>query len=440
MKIFISYPHTPHDKALAKVLATALRAAGLDPWLDEEKMPPGTRHEPDISNAIAESRAGVFLISNSWLESSYCRWEVNQFDLRNKQAARIGLLRQPRSALAPLLGPNLFDRNNLEWLDDGGSSDERFWQLYCGVTATEPGPSTEWKTRGAQISRGAFGTIQTTLPAVPVAPSSSPALSKGPYGSPSLACDRHKHWGTIVTHARLPRHEILALVGPRKFGHRRLMTRIALELTDPPRVARTVTWGVQPQTQPDLLELVFSALTEGRAPAGDVETHVVGELRRLLATTNVVLLFPPLVGRFAESPLVELFTKTLPRLLAAEPTRHHVKCVLPIEWLPAPAVKRALWTVASLFGDPPEDDDRERAAQKFLAMLKQRAAPAMPLTILPVLDEVPSDELTTFLETLDLTPGQRQALLERVMELGTTPDDMFDAIDQYYDEFRGRRL
>jgi hypothetical protein len=440
MQVFISYSHSPRDKALAEVLSTALRAAGLAPWRDEEKLPPGQRLDTNLSAAIEASQAGIFLISNSWLESKHCRWELDQFGERNRAARRIGILRQPRTDIAPRLGPDIFDLTHLDWQDDGRSSDERFWKLYCGLTATEPGPASEWAARGAQISRGAFATIQTTLPAVPAAPSFSPALSQGPYGSPSLTCDRHKHWGTIVTHARLTRHEILALVGPRKFGHRRLMARIALELTDPPRVARTVTWGVQPQTQPDLLELVFSALTEGRAPAGDVETHVVGELRRLLATTNVVLLFPPLVGRFAESPLVELFTKTLPRLLAAEPTRHHVKCVLPIEWLPAPAVKRVLWTVASLFADPPEDDDREPAARKFLAMLKQHAAPAMPLTILPVLDEVPSDELTTFLETLDLTPGQRQALLERVMELGTTPDDMFDAIDQYYDEFRGRRL
>ena len=63
----------------------------------------------------------------------------------------------------------------------------------------------------------------------------------------------------------------------------------------------------------------------------------------------------------------------------------------------------------------------------------------MPFT-LPVLDDVPRGELEDFLKRQDLTPGQRDALLRRVLEVGRTPDAIFTAIDKYYDEFRGKRL
>ena len=49
MQVFISYSHSPRDKALAEVLSTALRAAGLAPWRDEEKLPPGQRLDTNLS-------------------------------------------------------------------------------------------------------------------------------------------------------------------------------------------------------------------------------------------------------------------------------------------------------------------------------------------------------------------------------------------------------
>ena len=69
--------------------------------------------------------------------------------------------------------------------------------------------------------------------------------------------------------------------------------------------------------------------------------------------------------------------------------------------------------------------------------MKTGAKPQMPVTILPVLDVVPPDELTEFAERLDLTDAQRARLLEQVRAVARTPDEIFEAIDDYYPEVRG---
>lgn len=435
MQVFLSYASTERDTLLVRALAAALRGAKLSPWLDEERLPPGQRLEADLRLAIERSEAGVFLVSGSWLESKWCRWELAQFGERKPPPLLIALLRQPRDQIARLLGPDLSALTQLEWADDTGAVEERFWRLYCGLTQSPPGPQPEWAARGSAIARGAFSAAKQTLA------SDSPPIrgAGGPYALISITCDRTKHWGTIVTHASLNRHEVLALMGPRGFGHKQLLMRIAQELTDPPRVVKEVSWGDRrPDTQPDLLELLLQALSE-RPAAGDLETRAGEQLRTLLSTRNVVLLHPPVRSGFDRSALVDYYTSTLPRLLGAAPWSHQLKCVQPVEWLPKTTVRRLRNGLADALGPftDPEDDSSETAARGFINRLKTGATPTFPLTILPVLDDVPQDELAEFLDRQDLTEAQRARLLKRVLSVATTPDEIFKAIDDYYPEVRG---
>jgi len=81
-QVFISYSRSERDQVLARAVARALESAGFSAWLDEEKLPPGEPLEEDLRSAIEQSDAGIFLVSNSWLERKWCRWEIQQFGLR----------------------------------------------------------------------------------------------------------------------------------------------------------------------------------------------------------------------------------------------------------------------------------------------------------------------------------------------------------------------
>lgn len=438
MQVFLSYAWTEHDKRLARMLAGALRAASMTPWFDEERMRPGVDIEQSIRLAIENSDSGVFLVSRTWTERDFTRQELYQFSLRKPRPPLIALLREPREHIARLIPAALSQVTHLEWLDDGGQPEERFWQLYCGLLQIDDlGPRSEWAARGAKVCGTAFSA--TAAPALPAG--MSPSAKTGPYGSVSITCDRTRHWGAIVTHARVQQHEVLALRGPRGFGHKQLLMRIAQELTDPPRVVKEVSWSDRrPETLPDLLELLLHALSDHPPSAGDLEARVGECLRSLLSARNLVLLHPALRGGFDRAVLLEYYTSTLPRILAAAPLPHHVKCVQPLEWLPRTAVGRLARGLTSLFGaagDDEREDADESSARRFIDRLKRQAAPYLPVAVLPPLDAVPDDEIDEFLARQNLTEAQRTRLLRRVRAVAKTPDEIFRAIDDYYPEVRG---
>jgi hypothetical protein len=452
MQVFISHASTESDTRLASALADALRRAGLSPWLDDERLPPGVRPEDQIRAAIGASECAVFLISGSWLERKWCQWELEQFGLRRPTPVMIALLRQPRDELERLLGPDLSPLTNLEWPDTAQAPEECFWRLYCGLQQKGPGPRSEWAACGAKWWRvaGAGGALPPAAPALresqppPLRESQQPALReskmRGPYTAISTTCDRAKQWGLLVTHASLPRHELLALVGPRGFGHRQLLSRIAQGMTDPPRVVKEVSWGDRrPETIPDLLELLLRALADQPPSSGSLEARVADQLSALLASRNVVLLHPPVRGGFDRSALTEYYTSVLPRIAGAAQAVHHVKCVQPVEWLPSTVGERiaaGLQEVLGAFAAPPADA-LESAAIGFVNRVKDTASANMPVTVLPVLDAVPVDELREFAERLELSAAGRARLLRQVLAVAKTPDEIFEAIDDYYPEVRG---
>jgi len=74
MKVFLS--HTHKDSFLAKKIASALVASGLDVWNAETEILPGDNWAEKISNALKESDAMVVLLTPESLESRIVQREI----------------------------------------------------------------------------------------------------------------------------------------------------------------------------------------------------------------------------------------------------------------------------------------------------------------------------------------------------------------------------
>ncbi len=119
MQVFISYAHTPIDTALARYLAARLRDVAVKVWLDESSLKAGDPLQSDIEQAIADSDAGVFLVSRSWLISKWTAFELEQFDKRDPHSVRcIPIFRVPRERLS--VPPALIKIKGLTWMEDDG--------------------------------------------------------------------------------------------------------------------------------------------------------------------------------------------------------------------------------------------------------------------------------------------------------------------------------
>ena len=75
MKVYLS--HASKDAALARKVATALRADGLFVWNVEEEVLPGDNWAEKTSQALKDSEAMVVLLTPEALESRNVRWEID---------------------------------------------------------------------------------------------------------------------------------------------------------------------------------------------------------------------------------------------------------------------------------------------------------------------------------------------------------------------------
>jgi hypothetical protein len=65
--------HSSVDKPLIRKLYGQLKARGLNPWLDEEEIPPGTSFQEELQRAIGQVKAAAICIGAS---SELGRWQV----------------------------------------------------------------------------------------------------------------------------------------------------------------------------------------------------------------------------------------------------------------------------------------------------------------------------------------------------------------------------
>lgn len=176
--VFISYSHQPPENAeFVRQLAARLRAANFDVWLDEERIAGAEDIEESIWAAIAAADAAVFVVNSRWLERdrAYIRHEVSLVSQR-AAARRVIVLREPAEDRE--LGPYFATLKRLEWFPDDPQPDARFWEIYCGITGTPPGPRSDWEERGRRVTAPAAAAPQTAAPASrAVAPPAVPPYS-----------------------------------------------------------------------------------------------------------------------------------------------------------------------------------------------------------------------------------------------------------------------
>jgi hypothetical protein len=73
-QVFISYSHRNKDEA--QDVAKTLRQAGLDAWLDQERLQPGDNIADTIKQALENSSAVVVLIGEQPSQSTHYEWSA----------------------------------------------------------------------------------------------------------------------------------------------------------------------------------------------------------------------------------------------------------------------------------------------------------------------------------------------------------------------------
>jgi hypothetical protein len=417
MQAFISYAHTPNDTALARYLAARLRDARIDVWLDESSLKAGGLLQADIERAIADSDAGIFLMSQSWVASEWTAFELEQFDKRDPHVVRrIPVFRTARERLS--VPPPLVKITGLVWLEDETDNDARFWELYCAITDNAPGPADQWSTSGRRLGSSS----------APIAP---PAAAPRPIPSlrPSLRCNRALQWKTVDDLATDGSHELIMVPGVVGQAHEHFLERVQRLLRmDPPRSVTTVDWPTRPRSRDEFREALARALNVPPA-------SLAAELGLRLAHSNIVLLHPCLRARFLDDVLVQYYTVWLPELIAECQPRMNLKILQPVEWPSDAGVAAQVLTWLRLRGSAA--DDGKPQAQELIGRVRAGSSATLPSIRLHDLSDITNDDLNEFCDVMKLSDRQRTWLLSRISSRSPkTPRDMFQAIDDYLPDAR----
>jgi len=189
VQVFISYSHNDSDTPLARYLAGRLRAIGITVWQDEASQPAGESLQDDIEKAIRESDHAIFIVSKLWLASRWSRLEVDRFDHRDRsKVRRVPVFRLPHERLK--LPMELIDLKGITWLEDDPHHDARFWEVYCAITDTNPGPVEQWAAESTKLAPGSV-----------VPPRTGPS---GPTSRRFVATARCSGTGSPTSSPRLP--------------------------------------------------------------------------------------------------------------------------------------------------------------------------------------------------------------------------------------------
>jgi hypothetical protein len=417
-QVFISYAHTPTDTPLAHYIARALRSVGINVWLDESTLTGGDLLQQTIQAAIDRSSCAIFLVSPTWLVRDWTMFELEQFSRKDPDVVRrIPVFRAPRRDM--VIPPALVRVTGFEWLEADSEPERRMWEVYCAVSRSEPGPSETWATKWQTLPKA------TTVPTPPPMVRAATRLVTPPT-RPSLRCDRAVQWARVDELAIDQSNQLILLPGGVGQAHEHFVERIQRLLRlDPPRGMVTVDWPTRPRSRDEFTECLARALDVD--PAG-----VASELAGRLAHQNLLLLHPCLRARFVDDALVRYYTDWLPALLAGAHPAMFLKAVQPVEF---PRTSTAQAVLSWLRLRDSGEDSREDA-EALLTSLKDSAAPLLRAFRLRDLADVTTRDLEDFCDVSGLNPTQRQWLLAQVAARGSTPRDVFQALDDFLPDAR----
>jgi hypothetical protein len=238
---------------------------------------------------------------------------------------------------------------------------------------------------------------------------------------PSLACGRGDQWNEVCQCAPARVHNVIVVYGHADQDPIHFRQRIHFRLdVRPPRAIYVVDWGERVPT-------VRGQLQEALARALKTEPVRLREtLAARLAAQDLVLMHPPLHAGDSLEALLGYYTTDLPVLLASASGDNRLKCVQPIDWVnPPPGMLDRVG-----LGD--DRSDRRGEAAGFVAELKDRAHPLLPIADLDELTNLTPKELATFAKFSGLPEGRQRRLLQSVAAVPQVSKAMFEAIDQYW--------
>ena len=137
-KFDVFLAHNSVDKPQVRVIASELRRRGLNPWLDEEQIPPGRSFQEEIQKAIPQIQSAAIFIGLTGLG----RWQVLELQTLTSQFINNGI------PVIPVLLPgvdripdNLLFLQQFNWvsfesIDDVASLHKLEW----GITGIKPQP------------------------------------------------------------------------------------------------------------------------------------------------------------------------------------------------------------------------------------------------------------------------------------------------------------
>jgi hypothetical protein len=414
VQVFISYSHNDADKWLARHLADRLRAIEIEVWQDESSQPAGESLQADIEKAIRESDHAVFLVSKMWLQSRYCRLELDRFDRRDPSTVRrIPVFRLPPEQL--MLPVQLIDLKGITWLDGDPHHDARFWEVYCAITGTDPGRSEQWSEQGRGLAKGS--------------PSASPPPPPPRTSLDSLRCNRGLQWTRIETVVPNPSHDLLIVPGEAGQAHDHFSLRVReLLSTLPPRSIASVHWRKRPSGEDEFLAAVAAALGVSR-------DWLTRELAERMSDSNLVLLHPCLRARFLDTRLIQYYTDWLPRLIDEAKPRMRLKCLQPVEW---PVEQGTVSNVLTWLRLRRSTSDEGRPeAEQFIDRVRAGAVETLHASRLQELADISKADLDEFCEDERLTESQKAWFLSRIQSRNpSNSQEVFDAIDAFLADAR----
>jgi hypothetical protein len=413
VQVFISYSHNDADTPLARYLAARFRAIGIEVWQDESSQPAGESLQADIEKAVLDSDHGVFIVSKLWLLSRWSRLELERFDRRDRtRVRRIPVLRLPREQLN--LPMEMIDLKGVVWLENDQDADARFWEVYCAVTGTDPGPTSEWRARSRALG---------TSPApVPVVQPTTPTLD-------SLRCNRGVQWKTMADVSPDQSHDLLIVPGEVGQAHDHFCRRIRELLPMvPPRNMLSVHWRKRPVSRDEF----YAALAEPLRVPLEVLTR---EMSERMSDSNLILLHPCIRARFVDAPLISYYTEWLPALLRDVHPRMSLKCVQPVEW---PAEAGVVTNVLSwMHLGPPGPDEGRPEAEKFIGIVRAGASPSLRTIRMQNLADITDADLDEFCQLENLNDPQKEWFLSQIKSRRPkTSQEVFDAIDAFLSDAR----
>lgn len=421
--VFISYAH--EDKELAVWLTECLRAAGEDPWRDEERF---TRGEvlDTISRVIDRMDCGVFLISEQWLTSDWGRKEAELFDHRDDERGvitRIPVYLEPHAALKKRIPPELSHIFGVD-CSAGVDRDVALWRIYCTIKDRPAGPAHLWKEEGRKLSAGVAPLAAADLP-VEVRAAEAEVLE----------CDREAEFKLLERRYVEREHHLFLIAGARCEAHDYFVSRIEEKLNANPRhLPLHLRWrgGKRARSEGVYREMLARALKCER------DSDLPHKLRATMETRNLILIHPLIDREYEDETIIDCYTRWLPSLLAEARPTQKLKCIQPIAWeLPnglAAAARR--W----FRGDDAPGwlrGESEVQAEKLMSRIEEaKGLTAARVRLKPITEEHVND----FCDLYSLSPSERASLLAQLREQkAETSEQILGVIDTFMEARRGAR-